>query len=376
MIAIEDEKVLVGHEDGTISMWQYYRRGRDLDYLYKFQPHDEQAVTHLVNVSRTHFISINKKFEVRLWDKMMRSSSSFDTSEVVKYLRSEAILLPNNLIAIGGNGHSHHWRDMTFWIWDADKKLDFGKCIFQDQKTFWSPRFIHLGVTAQGFLITCGDCHSDISIWRINRNECTKICEGGGGRFYSMSYLPTGDIVTGCHSLEFFRISGESIEFLEEESIDNGNVADFLYPAGVSSLFITYRSRDSDAFRLWNLITRGSMSSDNYISPRGDRGLDITVLERANVVLCLTEKADKIIIHNFVQRDIFHFPKNLAEIRKIARVLFQAQQMEMNYFSRLPVEIIMKIILLTPNCMTESEKKFSYKIATNYFCFPSVRDEC
>lgn len=358
--SIGDEKILVGNKSGMISLWQYFRSG----ILLHIQNYtgDEKEIRFIVSFFERKFISVNENSEIRVWETSSGIcervlSGGYGSVNVV----NSVVVLPNKLLIVSGNC-SPAWE--CFDVWD----LELGRCIYGRKHESHRPYGMSLKTTAQGFLVVAGHCSNTLSVWQIDHSDCKLVNEGKIERIYSMATLPTGEIVAANHDLNFYEISND-VQICKSKTLENGNVIDYIYPIGGYKILTIDRSNFcSNTIKLRNYLSRdcdvlGSLGRED---PRG-----LVLLEQEGTILSLCE--NKIYIHEFLEC-CFHFPKPLAEIRKNARILSQAYRTGTSSFASLPIEINLKIAVLTTfDKMNKWEKEVSEKIAENYFSKPSVR---
>lgn len=284
-----DGKILVGTKSGIIRLGQYSKPGT-LVHIQDYTG-DDKETRFIVPFFEENFISVNKKSEIRVWE-----TSSGICERVLSggsiYAVDSVVVLPNQLLVVSGYC-TLAWE--CFDVWD----IELGECIYKKQNHSHRPHGMSLKTTAQGFLVVSGHCSGTVSVWQIDHSECKVISEGEIERIYSMATLPTGEIVTGNHNLEFYRISRDK-GIYKYKTLENGNVIDEMYPVGGYEVLVIDRSNFcSNTIKLWNYIS----GDYNTLGRLGDTRGHI-LLEREGTILSLRE--NKIVIYELTDSD-FHF---------------------------------------------------------------------
>lgn len=355
--SIGSDKILVGSATGYISKW-LYRKPSTLAHVNTYRADDIIKIMAIIPVTDEKFISINEVCQLIEWNidgtiyrRMRFRGKVYDVNAVA--------LLPNNLLVLAGKCKTVQ---ECFDVWD----LESGRLLYAGMFCQFRPNGMTLSITAEGFLAAAGYWSEKLTIWQIDRTECKMMNEIEKSRIYSMATLATGDILAGSHNFDFYGFSHDT-GLTKYKEVDNGNIIDYIYPVDGDKVLIMDRSEgNSNVLKMWNFST-GECKRLAKIDSNHCRCIQNVVLKKQGTVISLAK--DEIHIKHF-PGDVLSFSKNLAEVRKSARVLSQAYRNGTSLFARLPKEISLKIAAMTSHYANEFQRRLSEKIAQNYFCKP------
>lgn len=357
--AVSGTQFLTGHENGKIRLWEV-RLQSDGSYTFKvektFSDH-EGPILHLVSdpSNPRNFISISEDNTLKVWMGWRSITLQSDASCSISFAGCEAVaFLPKQgLVAVGGMV-SPAWGG--FDIWD----INTGQCLFTEQGRVHRPHGMALACV-NGYLAWHPHCADySLSIWNVSQYGCQKVSECIDQRIYSMAVSPKGEIITGGFSLNIFQLSPKGVLWKYDKSdIPNSNVIDVIMPISNDAVAIVDRQghcsgtvKMVDISKHWgnlenrdatfqSVTTLGGQYESVYLPHRGimvwsdctGRGLSYEKLSlQPSAGYSKTEQ----IIH-----------VGQAEIRKNARLLAQACRTTGNIWTTLPIELTMKIAIMT-----------------------------
>lgn len=97
----------------------------------------------------------------------------------------------------------------------------------------------------------------------MSREGCTRVSQCESDRIYSMTALPTGEVMTGGYNLHLYTLSEEGL-VQRAKTFQNSNVIDEIVPLGSYKLITKDRKHCRwDSLKSWNYLL-GSYETLRY----------------------------------------------------------------------------------------------------------------
>ncbi|KAH7699939.1 WD40 repeat-like protein [Aphelenchoides avenae] len=360
LLITKDGNLLTAYADGHLTLWRPNPQGDDCSFqvLRTYVGHTD-GVLAMCLLDDAKFLTASKDDTLRVW------SFASSTQEKALTQGSQVCSVPfagagwivrvrDGLVAVSG-GCTH----LVFGhvdIWDVNR----GVALHVEKALTFRPHAMQLA-TCKGFLIVLPRFRGKLSVWNVTADECEEVdaVDAGPG---ILGVSPCGYIYAGCREFNCYSLSNDGkLQFLK--TIQNPNYIWEVVPiTAYDVLIVDAQCGNSGRMKLYNQFTEDYRCLGDSHTSAGLAGWH-SLLPRTNFLLAI---ADDAICYQHV-KDIDKFEKPVAEIRKNARLLAQAQRTAAQGIGGLPKEILLKIASLTA---TVDDGKRAKTIAMDHFCRP------
>lgn len=360
MIAIGDHGMLTGHEKGEICLWTIIANTTNtneeacLKLEKRFTSDDSSEIRMFTLLPNHRFVASNGNAKLKIWNMHdgrceatlanSRNAGSVHLSEC-----DAMVALADGLIAVAGPV-SPAWG--AFDVWNTNT----GECLFTYKGAVHRPYGISLA-TAKGYLVmqpSCGDY--TMRIWKISATECTQVSQIPDQRMYDMKTTALGEIVTSGSSVNLLNVTHDGIVKLYQ-SIPNMNIIDTIIPLTPHQMFIIDRGNyNGGRIRLCNPLQAWDPlepAPPSFMTIGAIGGIYNTIYSPSGQLIIWHSK-DELHYQSLLSlcppqqpSQLDNVRAGLAEIRKNARLLAQAQRTEGCILNCLPIEVVIEIVLFT-----------------------------
>lgn len=219
IIYISDHKILSGNINGNIALLALteYHSIFNLQCEHNFSGHSNRR-NYLKVIPNNRFVSISSDGTIRIWNLNYNICEKILKGGSVILSECDSILaLHNDLIVVAGNC-SLAWE--CFDVWDIKTE----ECIYHNNGLMHRAHGVSMSVV-KGFIAVKEHCVGGLSIWKVDREQCTQLDICDDQRTYSMTVSKTGEIITGGFSLNVFTVFDDG-KIKKYKTLENGNVID------------------------------------------------------------------------------------------------------------------------------------------------------